>query len=673
MIRLWGGVARRSARYVQAAPCPGPCKQSQARAVVVASQTPFSNTGSTPRYSEPWRRFTSTSIISKSTLNRLKIGELRDVLQERGLSTEGLKADLVERMHAALHDQGNGVSTSASGEASSTAAVSCAESISSESGAAGQYYELHNDTAAPQAPAVSASVSADEDMPVPAAAALEHPQSNESPSQIVEQESLNISQHPADRALSEVGASMRQETAVVADPLASARSGAVASLAARDPQDAARSGAGDPAAARTGMAVTWLGTSSGAPTLKRNVSCISLRLPHATFLVDAGEGSCKQLEAAGMDAARVRTLFITHMHGDHCFGIGGLLRTVSTAREGTPLADTPFHIYGPPGLHRLVTAALGFDGRPLSMPLMAVELTVDPAKGRPPAPAAEATRATGAAEGRVMFATLAPDRTPDAEAALQRAPERWRRRSGRHMAAEHEVEVIEGLTWTIPCGGGFVATAAQLQHRVPCWGYVFQEPGAPPTPDQALMASAGVTEEVVRSAMQRGPSAPVELPDGSSLPVRKLVRPPRRGRKVVLLGDTCNSRAILRVGEGADLLSHEATFTADMREKAHIAQHSTAPMAGAFARALGAQTLVLTHFSGRFLDWKGRGEEDALPSDIQMLKRQAKAAYGSNNILAAYDFYTHHVPVPGYGGAAGHTNVQHSAPRKPQRQQQVAA
>lgn len=71
-----------------------------------------------------------------------------------------------------------------------------------------------------------------------------------------------------------------------------------------------------------------------------------------------------------MDAARVRTLFITHMHGDHCFGIGGMLRTVSTAREGTPLADTPFHVYGPPGLHRLVTAALGFDGRPLSMPLV---------------------------------------------------------------------------------------------------------------------------------------------------------------------------------------------------------------------------------------------------------------------------------------------------------------
>jgi hypothetical protein len=59
-------------------------------------------------------------------------------------------------------------------------------------------------------------------------------------------------------------------------------------------------------------------------------------------------------------------------------------------------------------------------------------------------------------------------------------------------------------------------------------------------------------------------------------------------------------------GYGADMLSHEATFTADMRDKAYIAQHSTATMAGAFARQLNAQTLVLTHFSGRFAEFKGR-------------------------------------------------------------------
>lgn len=59
-------------------------------------------------------------------------------------------------------------------------------------------------------------------------------------------------------------------------------------------------------------------------------------------------------------------------------------------------------------------------------------------------------------------------------------------------------------------------------------------------------------------------------------------------------------------GRNADLLSHEATFTADMYVKARIAQHSTAPMAGNFARQLGAQALVLTHFSGRFTEFRGK-------------------------------------------------------------------
>ena len=51
---------------------------------------------------------------------------------------------------------------------------------------------------------------------------------------------------------------------------------------------------------------------------------------------------------------------------------------------------------------------------------------------------------------------------------------------------------------------------------------------------------------------------------------------------------------------GADVVSHEATFAAGMERKAYQAQHSTAPMAGAFARRVRAQALVLTHFSNRY-------------------------------------------------------------------------
>ncbi len=109
----------------------------------------------------------------------------------------------------------------------------------------------------------------------------------------------------ASSAGSEVHASVHASTTASshnAGPTAvSARSGnlqatGAARSGAADLSAAARVGAApDQAAAKTGMAVTWLGTSSGAPTLKRNVSCISLRLPQSTFLVDAGEGSCRQV------------------------------------------------------------------------------------------------------------------------------------------------------------------------------------------------------------------------------------------------------------------------------------------------------------------------------------------------------------------------------------------
>jgi hypothetical protein len=56
----------------------------------------------------------------------------------------------------------------------------------------------------------------------------------------------------------------------------------------------------------TGMAVTYLGSSSGAPTKDRNVSCTVLRLPEALYLVDCGEGSSRQVKLTGLQLEKVR-------------------------------------------------------------------------------------------------------------------------------------------------------------------------------------------------------------------------------------------------------------------------------------------------------------------------------------------------------------------------------
>ena len=79
-----------------------------------------------------------------------------------------------------------------------------------------------------------------------------------------------------------------------------------------------------------------------------------------------------QVEQAQIQAGRVKALFVTHLHGDHCFGIPGLLRSISIARAGTPLAEETFRIFGPPGLRALVTSALAFDAAPLCMPLVSL-------------------------------------------------------------------------------------------------------------------------------------------------------------------------------------------------------------------------------------------------------------------------------------------------------------
>ena len=62
------------------------------------------------------------------------------------------------------------------------------------------------------------------------------------------------------------------------------------------------------------------------------MSSIALRTREQTLIVDAGEGTNRQVAVAGIDPGSINNIFITHMHGDHCFGLPGLLTTISAAR-----------------------------------------------------------------------------------------------------------------------------------------------------------------------------------------------------------------------------------------------------------------------------------------------------------------------------------------------------
>jgi ribonuclease Z len=81
------------------------------------------------------------------------------------------------------------------------------------------------------------------------------------------------------------------------------------------------------------MVVIPLGTSSGKPTLRRNVSALALRREGEWLLFDCGEGTQTQIARAGLNPTRLAAIFITHLHGDHFNGTSGLLSTMGLDRR----------------------------------------------------------------------------------------------------------------------------------------------------------------------------------------------------------------------------------------------------------------------------------------------------------------------------------------------------
>ena len=86
-----------------------------------------------------------------------------------------------------------------------------------------------------------------------------------------------------------------------------------------------------------GFSVTILGNSSAKPTPKAHPSAQVVNLNEQYYLVDAGEGVQQQLIRRGINPLRLRAVFISHLHGDHCFGLFPLIATLGLEGKRTPL------------------------------------------------------------------------------------------------------------------------------------------------------------------------------------------------------------------------------------------------------------------------------------------------------------------------------------------------
>ena len=119
------------------------------------------------------------------------------------------------------------------------------------------------------------------------------------------------------------------------------------------------------------MKLTFLGTGSGVPAKHRNVSSLALHIDDkegAVWLFDCGEATQHQILHTSLKPRKITKIFITHLHGDHIFGLPGFLS--SRSFQG---GETPLTVYGPVGIKEYIETSLRVSMTHLKYPLIIEE------------------------------------------------------------------------------------------------------------------------------------------------------------------------------------------------------------------------------------------------------------------------------------------------------------
>eukprot|EP00833_Pecoramyces_ruminatium_P002275 jgi/Orpsp1_1/1176307/evm.model.c7180000057136.1 len=401
--------------------------------------------------------------------------------------------------------------------------------------------------------------------------------------------------------------------------------------------------------------ITFLGTSSAQPSVTRSHSSLAVRINGTIWLFDAGEGIQRQLMYSTLKLGKINKVFITHLHGDHIYGLPGLVCTLTGALnpqnhsnetieksdgdidelkiESKDPETTPcLEIYGPEGLRNYLRSALMFTYSRLPIYYRVHELILPKEEAKEIAEVyAQDKERDGFIKLREKFKQqinsdiLHPDELmgediqPDADGYFRDLLQVEKKYDNGKNNKSKKFK-------TNPIRDKIHVSASYIKHSVPTLGYVLEERDL----------RGNIKMELVKPILLRNKEAlekmgikqplslirdlkngkKLELPDGSTIIPEDVITPTEQ-RKIVILGDTYNPSKIIPLAQNPTILVHEATNmyegVEDGSEEAIQAAeqyrikvmgrgHSTPEMAGAFAAKLKANTLILNHFSIRFIE-----------------------------------------------------------------------
>jgi ribonuclease Z len=171
--------------------------------------------------------------------------------------------------------------------------------------------------------------------------------------------------------------------------------------------------------------------------------------------------------------------------------------------------------------------------------------------------------------------------------------------------------------------------STKVKHGVPTLAYALVEDKRPGKFDKPKALKLGVPEGPLFSKLQKGKT--VTLNDGRRITPKMVLGAPRKGRKIVISGDTKPINKMIEFAKDADILIHEATFDEDLEEISGEYGHTTINQAAEIAKKANVERLFMNHLSPRYLDYKTLEtkarkifKNSFIPKDLQEIEVKLK-------------------------------------------------
>jgi ribonuclease Z len=294
------------------------------------------------------------------------------------------------------------------------------------------------------------------------------------------------------------------------------------------------------------FSVTILGASGAIPAYGRTSTSQLVEIDNECFLVDCAEGTQHQIVKFNLQdkVKNINHIFISHLHGDHYYGLIGLLSTMNMLGR-----ENDLYLYSPRELAEVIIVQAKASYMNFAFKIIFKETISE----------------------NIVYNSNSNDK---------------------HYKSDLLFENEKLTVTTIP-----------LNHRIPCTGFLFKE-----KPKKYRINKEKINEQIAKKIPLPIDAIKTLLQGYNVLDkngimlysVQDYTLPPKKSDSYAFCSDTCYDERIVEIIKNVDLLYHESTFLEEDAERAKATFHSTAKQAANIAKLANVSSLLLGHFSARY-------------------------------------------------------------------------